>query len=159
MVYMVGLPAFVANKVLLPAFYSRKDTKAPVKIALKAMLINVILNFVFVGVLYYFEVVSLHMGLAMAGVGSAWMQCIWLYRKLRQDNIITAALLSKAYVLKISLSLIAMGLSLWWVNQWMPNWYEIRAYSRFLNLFALIVVGAAVYFAAMFALRGHKYVR
>ncbi len=159
MVYMVGLPAFVANKVLLPAFYSRKDTKSPVKIALKAMLINVILNFVFVGILYYFDVVSLHMGLAMAGVGSAWMQCVWLYRKLRQDNIITAALFSLGYVLKISLSLTIMGLSLWWASQWMPEWYEIRAYRRFLNLFALIGVGAAVYFGSMFALRGHRYIR
>jgi putative peptidoglycan lipid II flippase len=159
MVFMLGLPAFVANKVLLPAFYSRKDTKSPVKIALKAMLINVVLNFVFVGVLYYFDVVSLHVGLAMAGVSSAWLQCFWLYRKLRHDDIIQQALLSRLYLVKIMASLLLMAGLIFGLLTLMPEWYEIRGYQRFLNLFIIIVLSAAVYFLSMWVFKGYNEIK
>ncbi len=156
MVYMFGLPAFVANKVLLPAFYSRKDTKAPVKIALKAMLINVVLNFAFVGLLYYWGVVSLHMGLAMAGVGSAWMQCFWLYRKLKSDQVIQQGLLDWPYVLKMTLSLLLMAWVVWWAEGMMPEWYAIGGWQRFANLLIVIGGSAATYLGAMWLLKGYR---
>jgi len=156
MVFMLGLPAFVANKVLLPAFYSRKDTKSPVKIALKAMLINVLLNFVFVGVLYYFNVVSLHVGLAMASVGSAWLQCLWLYRKLRSDDVIQRPLLSGAFLLKIISSLFLMAAVVLGLLNWMPEWHEMRWYQRSLNLFMIIGSAVFVYFFSMWVLKGYN---
>ncbi len=159
MVYMVGLPAFVANKVLLPAFYSRKDTRSPVKIALKAMGVNVVLNFVFVGILYYFNVVSLHVGLAMAGVGSAWLQCFWLYRKLRTDAIIQDRLLSWQYWGKIVFSLLLMGLVIWLMKAQMPAWYTVSGYQRFLNLLVVIAVSAFAYLASMWLFKGHKEIK
>ena len=159
MVFMLGLPAFVANKVLLPAFYSRKDTKSPVKIALKAMLINVVLNFVFVGILYYYSVISLHVGLAMAGVGSAWLQCFWLYRKLRSDDIIQQPLLSWSYLSKIMASLLLMAAVILWLLSAMPEWHEIRGYQRFLNLFIIIGLSAAVYFLSMWIFKGYNEIK
>lgn len=157
MVFMVGLPAFVANKVLLPAFYARKDTKSPVKIALKAMLINVVLNFAFVGLLYYWNVVSLHVGLAMAGVSSAWMQCFWLYRKLQAEQIITAGLMNRTFIIKLLFSLALMAGVLLYVVSWLPAWHELGGYQRFINLLMVIVAGAATYLLSMFLLRGHRH--
>ncbi len=150
---MIGLPAFVANKVLLPAFYSRKDTKSPVKIALRAMAVNVILNFVFVGLLYYLGVVSLHVGLAMAGVGSAWLQCLWLYRQLKHDGIIVKPLVSVAYCLKISFSLGLMATVIWWLNSVFPEWYALTWIDRLINLFTIIGLAALIYFVSMWTLR------
>jgi putative peptidoglycan lipid II flippase len=49
--YAVGLPAFISVKVLAPGFYARQDTKTPVKIAIIAMVSNMLLNFLFVGTL------------------------------------------------------------------------------------------------------------
>ena len=46
--YCVGLLPFAAVKVLAPAFYSRKDTKTPVRIAVIALVTNMALNLVFV---------------------------------------------------------------------------------------------------------------
>ena len=43
--YAAGLPAFIAVKVLAPGFYARQDTKTPVKIAITAMVSNMVLNF------------------------------------------------------------------------------------------------------------------
>lgn len=156
MVYMFGLPAFVANKVLLPAFYSRKDTKAPVKIALKAMLINVVLNFAFVGLLYYWEVVSLHMGLAMAGVGSAWMQCFWLYKKLKSDQVIQQGLLDWPYVFKMLVALLLMTGVLWLIKGMMPEWHTLGGWQRFVNLVVVIVASAATYLGSMWLFKGHR---
>ena len=45
--YAVGLPAFAAVKLIVPAFYSTKDTKTPVKVAALSLMINVILNAIF----------------------------------------------------------------------------------------------------------------
>ena len=45
--FSLGLTAFMLVKVLAPAFYSKQNTKTPVKIALIALLINTILNLIF----------------------------------------------------------------------------------------------------------------
>ena len=156
---MFGLPAFVANKVLLPAFYSRQDTKTPVKIAVKAMLFNVAFNFIMVGVLYYFDVVSLHVGLALASVGSAWLQCFWLYRKLRGDQIITQSLISVMYLSKIMFSLALMAAVIMGLLGVMPEWHEIRWYYRFVNLFIIIGSSALVYFISMYLLKGFQAIK
>ncbi len=156
MVIMLGLPAFVANKVLLPAFYSRQDTKSPVKIALRAMFFNVVFNFVCVGILYYFDVISLHVGLAMASVGSAWLQCFWLYRKLRNDQVIQQPLLSLSFLLKIIGSLVLMGVVIVWMLSWMPEWHEISGYQKCLNLLMIIGMAGAVYFLSMWIFKGYN---
>ena len=44
--YTMGIPAFAALKIILSSFYSRKDMKAPVKIALICVLINFVLNLI-----------------------------------------------------------------------------------------------------------------
>lgn len=149
MVYMLGLPAFVINKVLLPAFYSRKDTKTPVRIAIKAMLANVVLNFSFVALLWYFKVVSLHVGLAMAGVCSAWMQSVLLYRALQADGVITAPLVGKRFVGQLCVGLLMMVLVLYLILPWVTSWVSLFWYQRFAYLTAMISLAALVYFVSI----------
>ena len=156
MAFMLGLPAFVAAKVLLPAFYSRKDTKSPVKIAIKAMVVNVVFNVLFVAVLYYLNVVSLHVGLALAGVGSAWLQCFWLYKKLRADDVIQEPLMKMTYVLKLLVSLGIMGAVLWLFSWWQIEWYQIRWFERMFYLFVIITSSAVSYLISMWLLNARK---
>jgi putative peptidoglycan lipid II flippase len=47
MFYALGLPAFAAIKLIVPAFYSTHDTHTPVKVAAYAMVANIILNTLF----------------------------------------------------------------------------------------------------------------
>lgn len=156
MAYMVGLPAFIANKILLPAFYARKDPKTPVRIAIKAMVVNVILNLLFVWLLFLMGVVSLHMGLAMAGVGSAWLQGYWLYQRLKQDGIITGSLLPRDLFLKLILSVLMMALTLFVLKIYINDWMQWVWYQRLGYLMALIVAGATVYFGVLWLLKAHK---
>jgi putative peptidoglycan lipid II flippase len=52
--YAVGLPALACVKLIVPAFYSARDTKTPVIVALISFTLNIILNIVFLenGYLY-----------------------------------------------------------------------------------------------------------
>src|SRR5260370_18640598 len=49
--YSMGLPAFATVKLIVPAFYSTQDTSTPVRVAVVTLLVNVLLNVVF---LFYF---------------------------------------------------------------------------------------------------------
>ncbi|MAF96106.1 MAG: murein biosynthesis integral membrane protein MurJ [Rhodospirillaceae bacterium] len=65
-VYAVGLPAYVAVKVLAPGFFARQDTATPVKISVVCLLVNLGLNLILMGPFK-------HVGIAMATVVSSWL--------------------------------------------------------------------------------------
>ncbi|MCH2393584.1 murein biosynthesis integral membrane protein MurJ [Oceanibaculum sp.] len=64
--YALGLPAYVAVKVLAPGFYAREDTATPVKVAVAAMLANILVGVVLMQFIA-------HVGLALATAFSSWL--------------------------------------------------------------------------------------
>ncbi len=44
--YSIGIPVFCAQKVIIPAFHSRKEMKTPLKVALVAIVFNIIMNLI-----------------------------------------------------------------------------------------------------------------
>jgi len=50
--YAIGLPALATVKLVVPAFYSTKDTKTPVIVASISLLINIVLNVLFLQVFF-----------------------------------------------------------------------------------------------------------
>jgi putative peptidoglycan lipid II flippase len=46
--YAIGLPAFAAVKLIVPAFYSSQDTRTPVRVAIYALALNILLNLLFI---------------------------------------------------------------------------------------------------------------
>jgi putative peptidoglycan lipid II flippase len=42
-IYAFGLPAFVLQKVLLPAYFAREDTRTPLRFAVVSMVVNVVI--------------------------------------------------------------------------------------------------------------------
>ena len=69
--YAVGLPAFVVVKVLVPAFFARGDTVAPVRIGIAAVGLNLALNLAFMTPLE-------HLGPPLASAVAAWANVIVL---------------------------------------------------------------------------------
>jgi putative peptidoglycan lipid II flippase len=51
--YAIGLPALACVKLIVPAFYSAKDTKTPVIVALISFFLNIFLNIVFLQFFFY----------------------------------------------------------------------------------------------------------
>lgn len=50
--YAIGLPALATVKLVVPAFYSTKDTKTPVIVASISLVINIVLNILFLQVFF-----------------------------------------------------------------------------------------------------------
>jgi len=57
--YSLGLGSFAMVKVVVPVFYAQKDTRTPVKIAIAALVVNIILNIILM-------IPLKHVGLALA---------------------------------------------------------------------------------------------
>jgi len=78
--YSLGLMPFMFIKVLAPGYYSRQDTKTPVKIAVIAMVTNMVLNIALVFPLQ-------HAGLALATSMAAALNAFLLYKGLRKIDV------------------------------------------------------------------------
>jgi putative peptidoglycan lipid II flippase len=87
MAYAVGLPGFMLVKVLAPAFYSRKDTTTPVRIAIAALLTNIVLNLLFVVPMVMLDVPGPHAGLALATSLAAWVNAGLLFHMLKKKQV------------------------------------------------------------------------
>lgn len=69
--FALGLPAYVLVKILQTQFFARQDTKTPMRIAIGAVGLNLILNCILIGPLSY-------VGLALSTALSAWFNAIIL---------------------------------------------------------------------------------
>ncbi len=148
MAYAAGLPAFILIKILANAFYSRQDSKTPVRIGIIAMFLNMLLNVLFVLALLKFTAIPGHVGLALATAGSAWCNAALLARALRRDGYLSLGsdfLLSFGRILLASLG---MGLLLWIFTPDFALWSGWGLWQRVLNL-ALLILPAALCYAAL----------
>ena len=149
MAYTVGLPAFMLIKVLAPAFYSRKDTRTPVRIAIVALLTNMGLNLMFVVPLVMLEIPGQHAGLALATSMAAWVNAGLLYRMLRKQQVYRPETGWRQFLLQLGLAGAVLGAVLFWGTPAMPVWLDWSVWSRVSGLFIWIVVGAGAYFIAL----------
>jgi putative peptidoglycan lipid II flippase len=79
--FAAGLPAFIAVKVLSPAFFGREDTKTPMRYAMIAVAVNIVAG---LALFVPFGVVGLAAGTSIA----AWINTALLARTLRRDGLL-----------------------------------------------------------------------
>jgi putative peptidoglycan lipid II flippase len=149
--YAVGLPAFIAVKVLAPGFYARQDTRTPVKIAIIAMVSNMLLNLAFVGSLLAVDFRGPHMGLALASSVAAYINAGLLYRMLRRQEAYRPEPGWGRVVLAVGLGCTAMVAVLLWQSAEPAQWAQWGATARTTRLVFLITLGAAVFAVATLA--------
>jgi len=155
--YAAGLPAFIAVKVLAPGFYARQDTRTPVKIAIIAMVSNMAMNFIFVGIFLSLAFKGPHTGLALASSAAAYVNAGLLFRGLRRQE----AYLPEQGWGRVSLAVLAactaMVAVLWWQSGELNQWVVVPAMTRATWLGSLILLGLVVYACGLLAggLRKH----
>lgn len=149
--YAAGLPAFIAVKVLAPGFYARQDTKSPVKIAIIAMVSNMGLNFLFVGVFLALAFKGPHTGLALASSAAAYINAGLLYRGLRKQGVYSPEQGWARVSLAVLAGCSAMVAALWWQYGDIAQWADAAAIERALRLSLLIFIGVVVYGVALLA--------
>jgi putative peptidoglycan lipid II flippase len=150
MAMALGLPGFMATKVLAPAFFSRQDTRTPVRAALWTVGMNIVLCVAIVGPLWLGQVEGAHAGIALAtalaGTLNAWL----LWRYLRRGSV---ALKLQAgwpgFLLRVGVALGALGAVLWAAQEWVGPWTALRARERVLHLAWLVPAGALAYGLAL----------
>lgn len=143
--YAFGLPAFIAVKVLAPGFYARQDTRTPVRIAIVAMLSNMLLNLLFVVSLSATGFRGPHMGLALASSAAAYINAGLLYRMLRRQQAYIPEAGWGRVALAVACGSIAMVAALLWQSGELADWAAASALERSLRLLVLIGLGALVY--------------
>jgi len=143
--YSVGLIGLVMVKVLAPGFYARQDIRTPVKIALVTLGLTQLMNLAFI-------VPLRHAGLALAiGLG-ACINASLLLRGLRRRDIYTPRPGWPEFLLKLAGALYAMSVVLWVTLPADATWLAMGAAARALNLAWIVLLGAAIYFLALWLL-------
>lgn len=143
--YSVGLPAFIAVKVLAPGFYARQDTRTPVKIAIAAMVSNMFLNLVFVGLLLSRNFEGPHAGLALASSASAYLNAILLYRGLRRSRVYKPGKGWFRLWLAVTLGCTIMGGLLLFITSDVQSWLQATVALRVKDLVLYVFLGAVIY--------------
>jgi putative peptidoglycan lipid II flippase len=107
MIYAVGLPAFVLQKVFQPLFFAREDTATPLRYAVVSLVVNAV---VAIGLAPVIGFVAAALGTTVA----AWVMAILLWRGSRMLGA-GAALDGRARgrVWRIALAALGMGVLVW----------------------------------------------
>ena len=146
--YAVGLPAFILIKVLVTAYFAKKDMVTPVKIAVCALIMNTILNLL---LMQYFG----HVGLALATSIAAWLNVSLLFiclktseKKFSREGVFNC--------LRILIASVIMVIVLSWSVSKTTFSLEVTIWLRFLYLFFLIFIGCLTYLVVSFVLGMNK---
>ncbi|HZX32558.1 MAG TPA: murein biosynthesis integral membrane protein MurJ [Rhodocyclaceae bacterium] len=143
--YSFGLTGLILVKVLAPGFYARQNIRTPVKIAIMSLLATQAMNLAFIGWLR-------HAGLALSIGLAACLNAAMLYRGLRSHGIFEPQPGWTSFLLKLLAAMAAMGLALWFGIGAESDWLQFGMTERMARLSALVVVGAASYFATLWLL-------
>lgn len=137
--YSAGLIAYASVKILATAFYSLKDTKTPVKIAVIALILNAELIFILMGPM---GIGGLALATAIASVCNALLLVYCLRKKIGRLGL-------RAFLttfIKILFAALVMG-AVCYVT------YHAFSSSRILSVCVPLVCGVLVYGGVTYALR------
>ncbi len=150
--YSVGLLGMGAVFLLVRAFAAKLDTKTPVKIAVVAFFLNVVLNLLLV------RTPLRHAGLALASSISFSVHAVILYMVLNRRALAIGAAIRPIEILTPALKILASGAVLivvvWVVDAWViGGWLGIRfadnlLAERLLRMVLSSAVGGAAYVAS-----------
>ncbi|EIA3184308.1 murein biosynthesis integral membrane protein MurJ [Vibrio parahaemolyticus] len=141
--YASGLLNFMLIKVLAPGYYSRQDTKTPVKYGIIAMVTNMVFNAIFA---YFYG----YVGLAIATALSAFVNMALLYRGLHIAGVYQITKRTVFFIIRLVIAGAAMVAAILWQLEEMSVWLEWSFAHRSGMLGTLIGLGAAVYLAVLF---------
>ncbi|UAJ66309.1 murein biosynthesis integral membrane protein MurJ [Candidatus Schneideria nysicola] len=146
--YSIGLTGLIVVKVLLSGFYSRKDIKTPVRMAIITIIAIQIMNIFFINVLQL-----QHVGLSLSiGIG-AWLNSGLLYWQIIRKRFFYLQPGWLIFLLRVILSVFIMGCILKIILFIIPfNWIELNMLYRLFFLSLIIMTGFVIYFSILLLL-------
>lgn len=143
--YTLGLLAFMAIKIFAPGYYSRQDTKTPVRIGIIAMVSNMVLNGIFV---FVFDLA--HTGLALATSVAAFINAGLLLSGLLKKGVFQfqkgwLVFGSRLFAANIVMAVFLVFFTADWVQ-----WLDWSLWTRIAQMSMLCVGGLCTYLAALY---------
>ena len=150
MAYSLGLPFFMLMKVLTPAFFSRKDTKTPMYVALLSLFLNAFLNYLFAFKLGYG-----HVGIALGSSIAAIISVLILEIVLIKDGFIKIISPLSRFNLSIVISSAFVFIFLFFSSGFY-DFYNLSQLERIFALLSKVFVSMVIYFAICRLIRGNS---
>ncbi len=144
--YGSGLLSFMLVKVLATGFYSRQDTKRPVKYGIIAMVSNMVFNVIFAIPFGY-------VGLAIATSLSAAVNAGLLGYNLWRDGVLKRYPGTLTYLTKVAVAVVAMIALLLYLGPNRDWWLAAAFMERVWQLALLVGAGAGIFLAMLLLLR------
>ncbi|NNC22710.1 murein biosynthesis integral membrane protein MurJ [Salinisphaera sp. USBA-960] len=150
MAYALGFMGFSFVKVLVTGFFSRQDSRTPVRCGVIAMSSAMLLNVVFVLFFQWRGWTAPHAGLALATSAGAFLNAGLLYYYLRKSGVYVPGRDWLGFLCRVALACGAMTVVLAFGGWDWSRWLARPLALRIGWLAAWIAIGAAVYFAVLF---------
>jgi putative peptidoglycan lipid II flippase len=148
----IGIPAFMLSKVLLPAFFSRHDTKTPMHVAVWTVFVNIVLIALMVTVLRWLASPFAHVGIALATALAGIFNAIALQRILRREGVYSPEAGWGRWLLKIAAACTVMAAVVLLIRWQVGDWRLLPGLHRIGWLLVAVIAGASSYLATHWAL-------
>lgn len=139
--YSFGLLSFMLVKVLAPGFYSRQDTKTPVKFGIWCMAANMVFNLVLALPFGY-------VGLAIATSMSATLNAALLYFSLHKLGVFTLSKTSVLFILRVVIASTAMGALIYYRDKGLA-FFDLLLLEQIKDVAITIVLSVMVFGVSM----------
>jgi putative peptidoglycan lipid II flippase len=144
--YAWGLPAFVLNKVLSPAYFARSDTRTPMNFALINLAVNAAGS---IGLFFVLRKMGYlpHVGIAIATTLAAWLNVVQLWLTLSDREHVRIDSRLARNLPRILLASVLMGAAVLALSEELAPYFHRShgALVQFLSLAILVGSGLAVF--------------
>jgi len=127
--YALGIPAFASLKIIVTAFYSRKNMKTPFKVSIFCLILNLILNLI---LMYPLR----QGGVALATTLSSFINCAILIFLLKKEFVFSLKPVYILYIKTIFISLFASFSTLYISNNYLID------FSKYIKLIIISITFA-----------------
>ncbi|MGJ8668633.1 MAG: murein biosynthesis integral membrane protein MurJ [Oceanococcus sp.] len=152
MAYAFGLLGFSLVKIAAPAYFARQDTRTPVVIGIKALLIGMSFNLIGVLVALHLQWKAPHLVLAIGTSLGAFVNAGLLLRGLKRSGVYRSECSWGRVCGQYLIASMLMAAVLWGLNPTQGWWFEAGALERGVRLLGIILAGVGTYFFALLAL-------
>lgn len=144
-----GLSAISMIKIAVPAFYALEDTRTPAKLAFFSLILNIVLNFIFIGPLQ-------NGGPALATSIAAFFNALALLIIFRNRYGPLGLRSIARSTAKFVIASAALGVVTYAMIRW-PGFYAGHTVQKGIALATTIAAAVGTYFAAAYLLRSREF--
>ena len=141
----IGILPFMLTKVLLASFYSRQDTKTPMRAAIFTVFINVALTVMLVTPLWRMGIAWAHAGIAFATALAGIVNTALLWRYLHRTGLYQPEKGWRKLVVQIAAGCLLMTLVVLGIRHVAGDWSHLSWLLRLAWLLLAVAAGAAAY--------------